>query len=48
VFRERRGARGLRPLVGGASFLTIYLLILSYQANGNMKELLLGKVRATA
>ena len=40
-------ALGLLALFGGASFLTIYLLVLSYQANGNIKELLLGKARAT-
>jgi hypothetical protein len=40
-------ALGLLAFFLGASFLTIYLLILSYQAKGNMKELLLGKVRAT-
>ena len=41
-------ALGLLALFLGASFLTIYLLILSYQTKGNMKELLLGKARATA
>lgn len=41
-------ALGLLAFFLGASFLTIYLLILSYQAKGNMKELLLGKVRATS
>jgi hypothetical protein len=41
-------ALGLLALVGGASFLTIYLLILSHQAAGDMKVILLGKVRATA
>ena len=41
-------ALGLLALFLGASFLTIYLLILSYQTKGNMKELLLGKARAKA
>jgi hypothetical protein len=40
-------ALGLLAFFLGASFLTIYLLILSYQAKGNMKELLLGKIRST-
>lgn len=31
--------------VGGALFLTTYLLILSWQAKGDMKEILLGKTR---
>lgn len=30
---------------GGVLFLTIYLLILSWQFNGNMKPILLGKTR---
>jgi len=33
-------------LLGGSLFLTIYLLILSWQFNGNMKLVLLGKTRA--
>lgn len=32
-------------LLGGSLFLTTYLLILSWQTNGNMKQMLLGKVR---
>lgn len=32
-------------LFGGSLFLTIYLLILSWQSNGNMKQVLLGKAR---
>lgn len=31
--------------VGGSLFLTTYLLILSWQAKGDMKEILLGKIR---
>ncbi len=33
-------------LFGGSLFLTTYLLILSWQFNGNMKPVLLGKARA--
>lgn len=33
---------GLLALFGGASFLTVYLLILSFQSKGNMKTVLLG------
>ncbi len=32
--------------VGGMLFLTIYLLFLSFQTNGNIKEIMLGKRRA--
>jgi hypothetical protein len=32
-------------LLGGTLFLTTYLLILSWQFNGNMKPVLLGAVR---
>ena len=35
-------ALGLLAFFGGASFLTVYLLILSIQSKGNMKEVLLG------
>jgi hypothetical protein len=38
-------ALGLLALFGGASFLTVYLFVLSIQSRGNMKEVLLG-VRA--
>lgn len=31
---------------GGMGFLTIYLLVLSYQTNGDIKEILLGTKRA--
>lgn len=37
---------GLVIFVGGAPFLCTYLLIASFQANGDIKELLLGKTRA--
>lgn len=33
-------------LFGGSLFLTTYLLILSWQSNGNMKQVLLGKARS--
>ena len=39
---------GLAIFVGGAPFLCSYLLIASFQANGDVKELLLGKKRALA
>lgn len=32
-------------LLGGSLFLTAYLLILSWQTNGTVKQVLLGKVR---
>lgn len=35
-------ALGFLAFIGGASFLTVYLLILSYQSEGNMKKVLLG------
>ncbi len=37
---------GLIIFVGGAPFLCTYLLIASFQAKGDVKELLLGKTRA--
>jgi len=37
---------GLIGVFGGISFLAPYLLFASYKANGDIKELLLGKVRA--
>lgn len=39
---------GLVIFVGGAPFLCSYLLVASFQANGDVKELLLGKPRTTA
>jgi hypothetical protein len=38
-------ALGLLGAVGGTMVLAPYLLIVSVKANGNMKEILLGKVR---
>lgn len=35
-------ALGFLAFIGGASFLTVYLLILSYKAEGDMKKVLLG------
>lgn len=35
-------ALGLLAFFGGASFLTIYLFVLSFLSKGNMKEILLG------
>jgi hypothetical protein len=37
---------GLFIFVGGAPFLCSYLLIASFQTNGDVNELLLGKLRA--
>ncbi len=37
---------GAFALFGGGPVLTIYLLIASVQANGDVKEILLGKARA--
>jgi len=39
-------ALGLLGVVGGTMVLAPYLLIVSFKANGDMKELFLGKVRA--
>lgn len=39
---------GLLAFFGGAFFLTAYLLIVSFHAKGDMKELMLGKTRAAA
>jgi len=39
-------ALGLLALVGGATFLSVYLFIVAGQSKGNVKELLLGKARA--
>ncbi len=33
-------------LFGGSLFLTTYLLVLSWQSSGNMKQVFLGKIRA--
>lgn len=41
-------ALGLLGLVGGTPVLATYLLFASYQARGDVKELLLGRSRATA
>jgi len=37
---------GLLALLVGAPFLAIYLLVLSAQTRGNIREILLGKARA--
>lgn len=39
-------ALGLLALVGGVTFLSVYLFIVAGQSKGNVKELLLGKARA--
>lgn len=39
-------ALGLVAFVGGASFLSVYLLIVGWRANGGMAEILLGKARS--
>jgi len=39
-------ALGLVAFVGGASFLSVYLLIVGWRATGGMAEILLGKTRA--
>lgn len=36
---------GLLALFGGASFLTLYLLVVSFQARGNVQEMLVGGPR---
>ena len=41
-------ALGFLGLVGGTSVLAPYLLIASFTANGNAKEILMGKSRANA
>ncbi|WP_210472525.1 hypothetical protein [Vibrio crassostreae] len=45
-WRHQFSAGGLAlvflAFIGGASFLTVYLLVLSYQAEGDMKKVLLG------
>jgi len=39
-------ALGVLGFFGGAPVLTVYLLIVSYQAQGDVREMLLGKARA--
>lgn len=39
---------GLFGLFGGAFFLSAYLLVVSFQVNGDIKALLLGEARANA
>lgn len=39
---------GLLALFGGAFFLTAYLWVVSIQAKGDMREILLGKARASS
>ena len=39
-------ALGVVAFFGGMIFLTVYLLIVSFQVNGDVKALLLGKARA--
>jgi hypothetical protein len=39
---------GLLVFAGGAPFVSIYLLVTSFQAKGDMKEVLLGRKRAQA
>jgi hypothetical protein len=39
---------GALALFGGSLFLTTYLFIVTGQANGDMKQVLLGKARGTA
>ena len=41
-------ALGVLGVFGGMPLLTTYLLIVSFQAKGDVRELLLGKVRAAA
>lgn len=38
----------LLAFFGGASFLCVYLLVVSLQAKGNIREVLLGRTRAAA
>jgi hypothetical protein len=39
---------GLLATFGGSLFLTIYLFMVSWQAKGDMQQILLGKTRAAA
>jgi len=52
AWRHRFSGAGLALAVvavfGGASFLSIYLLVVSLQANGDMREVLLGASRSGA
>lgn len=52
AWRHRFSGKGLGlallTLSFGSMFLAIYLLVLIRQAQGNMREVLLGKTRATA
>jgi len=41
-------ALGLLAFFGGGMFLTTYLFVVSAQAKGDMKEVLLGKARAAS
>jgi hypothetical protein len=41
-------ALGFLVFVGGAPYVCIYLLVASFQANGDVKETLLGKRRAAS
>lgn len=41
-------ALGFCVFAGGAPYLSTYLLVASFQANGDAKEILLGKKRAAA
>lgn len=40
-------ALGLLAFLGGASFLSVYLLVLLAQSGGDLREVLLGKSRAS-
>jgi hypothetical protein len=46
-FSGAGAALGLLAFFGGGLFLTTYLFVVSTMAKGDMKEVLLGKVRAT-
>jgi hypothetical protein len=39
---------GILVFAGGAPYMCIYLLVASFQANGDVKEILLGKRRAAS
>jgi hypothetical protein len=47
-FSTRGIGLGLLAAVGGILFLTTYLLVLSFQGNGSMKQVLLGACQADA
>lgn len=47
-FTPQGVALGLLGLFGGILFLTVYLLIVSFQTKGDMKMLFLGKIRANS